>query len=102
MVFDSNLTKRLPLPAGKLVRGGSGGRGTPYCYTATRKGQASVAEARRRLGADAELLARGRAEAGGAGAGEGADDGAVGDGSSDSSQAVAAVGQTVEQGQQQE
>lgn len=57
-------------PPGKLVRSGEGGRGTPFAYTATAKGQGAVAEARQKLQADAELLSS--AAAGGASAGEAA------------------------------
>lgn len=49
-------SRLLPHPTGKLVRSGEGGRGTPFAYTATVKGQGAVAEARQKLQADADLL----------------------------------------------
>lgn len=43
-------------PAGKVVRKGEGGRGTPFSWSATAKGRNSVAEARAKLEADEQLL----------------------------------------------
>ena len=58
-----------PPHAGKMVRGGVGGRNAPYCYTATAKGRGSLEEASRKLAADEALLAsRGAGEAAGAAA----------------------------------
>jgi DNA-binding PadR family transcriptional regulator len=45
------------------VRGGTGGRGTPFSYSATAKGRRSVEEARRQLTDDAELIRRGKEDA---------------------------------------
>lgn len=64
-------SSHLPSHAGKLVRSGEGGRGTPFAYTATAKGQEAVAEARQKLQADAELL-RSAAPAGNSGTAGGA------------------------------
>lgn len=61
-------TLALPSPAGKVMRGGGGGRNTPFNYTSTAAGRASAAEAQGKLDADAQLLA-GEAAAAGAAAG---------------------------------
>lgn len=74
-------------PAGKVVRGGGGGRGTPFSYAPTAKGRSTVGEARQKLEEDAELLRSGAAaaaaaagEAAGGDAGGGQDHGAAGEG----------------------
>ncbi len=69
----------LVAPAGKLVREGGGGRGTPYSYNSTAKGRASVAEASRKLAEEAELLRR-HAGGGSGGNGGGVHNSGVGSG----------------------
>ena len=61
---------------GKVVRGGGGGRGTPFNYLPTAKGRATVGEARQKLEADAELLRSGAAAAAAA-TGDGQEGGAA-------------------------